>query len=98
MIDELKLIRDRDRGARFKTFLEHDDVKKTIKALEFEYFKKFVATQAHEHQYREQIYRQMNSLSDLLRHLQGVASAGKLAQRHFDELEEKARLLGTNNR
>ena len=91
MIDEFKLMRDRSRGERVAGFLASDDAKQVIKALEVEYFKKWVSTQPHEKAYREQIWVQMNSLADLLRHLQSVAGGGKLAKKQLELLEQTAR-------
>lgn len=90
-IDEVKLMRDRARGQRVQQFLQGEDAKPCLRALEQEYFKKWAATQPHEVQTREEIYRLMLALGDMTRHLVSVAGAGKLAQRTFDEIEEAAR-------
>lgn len=90
--DEFKLIRDRARGERVHQFLKGDDAKQSIHALEMEYWKKWAATQPHEVATREEIYRTMLALGDMLRNLQTVANNGKLAQRDLFELETKARI------
>ena len=90
-MDELKLIRDRARGDRIRAMTHNDEFKAVLKGLEQEYFARWVNTQAHERDYREQIYRQMTALHDTIRHLEAVARGGTLAKKQLDLLQDQAR-------
>ena len=86
MIDELKLNRERERGARAEALLRDDLLQEAFAVLEKRYVEEWRMTQFRDTDARERLWQAVNIVGKVRDHLAGVVNGGKLAQRQLDEL------------
>lgn len=91
MADELKLHKDKERGAQADALMRNDLFKETLKTLEAEFIRSWASTRADEREARENYWRALQILGNMEQLIRVVAANGRLAQREIDMLAQKFR-------
>ena len=93
-MDELKLLRDRERGARAEALLRDDLLTETFEILEKRYIEEWAMTQFRDQEARERLWTAVNVNRKYRDHLRTVVASGKLAQKQLNDLTGLNRLAG----
>lgn len=91
MIDEVKLNKEKQRGAQAEQLLRNEMLTEAFKTLEQDYIKAWAGTEPSDVQARENFWRATQILGDIRRHLLKVAQHGKLAQKQLNDLANQFR-------
>jgi hypothetical protein len=94
MTDELKLHRDKDRGARAEALLRNDLLIEAFAMLDAEYVRAWRMTHINDVNARERLFQAVQIVAKIKDHLGKVLNNGKLAQRELDEIEAKRKRFG----
>jgi len=79
------------KGAQAETLLRNELLTEAFKTLEADYIKAWSGTDPAQSEARENLWRAVQILGDVRRHLLKVANNGKIAQRELVDLLEKFR-------
>src|SRR5262245_20185574 len=91
MADEGKLHRAKQRGLQAQALLDNELMQEAFKGLEASYIKAWGESDAAEVAARENLWRAVQILGDVRRHLLKIATNGKIAQRELSDLENRFR-------
>lgn len=90
VIDEMKLIRDRDRAQKAQALLDNDMLKEAFETLEREYTKALFLTRPEAAQSREALYLAVNVVRKVRDQLNSVLNDGALATSELKAIAETA--------
>jgi hypothetical protein len=89
--DETKLMQAASRATRAKILVEDELFREAFRALEEDYTKALIATEAHEQRKRESLWQAIQILGNVRDHFASILRDGKLAKAELDELANKKR-------
>jgi hypothetical protein len=94
MSDEIKLNRDKDRGARAEALLRNDLLIEAFASLDAEYVTAWRRTHINDVNARERLFQAVQIVGKVKDHLAKLVNNGRLAQRELDEIEAKRKRFG----
>lgn len=87
MIDEGKIARAQERGAKAKTLLEDEIFQEAVRAVSDEYFNAWTNTAPNDTAGRENLWRALKSLDKIVKHLRTVVQNGKIASKDLADIK-----------
>ena len=93
-MDELKLVKDKERGARAEMLLRDELLKEAFDTLEKAYISEWAVTQVRDVEARERLWSAVNVNRKYQDHLRNVLANGKLAQKQLNDMTGLNKLAG----
>jgi hypothetical protein len=88
MSDEIKLLKQRDLGARAKRLREDQLLSQIFEGLKAEYIREWAGTDLLDNAAREQRYLQLHALLDVRAQMNAILSTGETAAKFLEHAEK----------
>lgn len=86
-MDEIKLTKQKEKGAQAEAILNSDVFKEAVRSVSDEYFDAWTNTAPNDTIGRENLWRSIKSLDKIVKHIRIVAENGRLATKDLADIK-----------